>query len=131
MLYYPDKHFHYSKEKGLSVRGNTDTPGVLCAGRVYPFGVIRNAWGAKKNKMGENVPYSEKTPGSAGRYKVYHSIGHTNYIVTLTIEGAERLVARVMEYATTYFIAEFNYPGAAHGTTYDCAFSYMCVGDNY
>lgn len=140
MAFYDKNKLLYLDEKAtgndpfLSIMGVTDMPGVLCAGRVNATGVIQTAWGAKKNRQGQSSPVAEKISGATGRYRVYHNIGHTDYIPKLTggvwyYQGNRRAGCPGWENIQASYFDVFMMSDG--GNVIDCAFSYECIGNNY
>ena len=75
--------------KGDLTAEYADFPGVpLCGGMVTEDGTFKKSFGRYKNRSGYNNPqvsydYSTKV------YTVYHSIGSSSYIPSLTVYGPE------------------------------------------
>ena len=64
-----------------------DVPGVpLCGATFNEKGVQEKAFGKYVNRQGQNVAQAVYYP-SGDFYRVYHSIGNTNYIPTLQVVG--------------------------------------------
>ena len=118
-LFWINKNPDLSKDESfLTTYGSTDTPGVLCAGRVSSIGGVVTAWGAKK---GHSVSRS------GGTYIVYHNIGHSNYIVQVTPEGSYDYRAMYHSITNSSFKVTIR---NASGTESSNGFSYTCYGDN-
>lgn len=123
MNYRPSGHIHHTEEKGLDVRGATNTPGVLLSGSVASGGGFVNSWGAKKH----DTLTAQKT--ATGTYTVYHSAGHTGYSVQITPETDQRVYyVPTANKGTSSFIVYFR---NLAGTLSDSNFSFSIMGDNY
>lgn len=123
MNYRPNGHIHHTEEKGLDIRGATNTPGVLLSGSVAIGGGFVNSWGAKKHA----TLTAQKT--ATGTYTVYHSAGHTGYSVQITPETDQRVYyIPTASKGTSSFIVYFR---NLSGTLSDSAFSFSIMGDNY
>lgn len=116
----------------FNVRGTTNVPGVLCAGRIASNALVQASWGAMKNRQGQQVTVVDKI--ATGRYRVYHSIGHTDYIPKLTggvwlYNGNKRSGCAGFENVQAYSFDVFIMTDA--GDPVDCAFAYECTGNNW
>lgn len=138
MAFYGKNKYLYINEKVtgdnpfLSIAGVTDIPGVLCAGRIASNANVQASWGAKKNRPGYQYAFVEKI--STGRYRVHHSIGHTDYIPKLTggvwlYSGNKRSGCPGFENVQAYSFDVFIMTDA--GDPVDCAFAYECTGNNW
>jgi hypothetical protein len=78
MAYYSRHHLAFTEGDGLDVRGQTNMPGVLLSGTGESGGGVNNLWGAKRHAT-QGV-----TRVSAGTYEIFHSIGHSNYAISIT-----------------------------------------------
>lgn len=111
----------------LSVRGATDIPGVLAAGRVNARGQVLASWGARvKDRGTDNVRVSMISDNT---YIVYHSIGHLDYVVQLTVQNSWN-VASYYDITPWSFRVKMSYPGGSWGNAYAGEFSYVCIGTN-
>lgn len=131
MLFYNvsgvKNYLHMTEEDGLVAGGKTDIPGVLLSGTAATGGGANKIWGAKKHAT-KNV---EKQ--SAGIYRIYHSIGHSDYqlLVTPSTTGTPSssnirlpvVGSRQSTYVDVYF---YN----SSGTLSDTNFDFQIVGDN-
>lgn len=123
MFFYSNHHFYFTEGKGLDIRGATNMPGMLLSATVNTNGGFLNSWGAKKHAS------STAVRNSAGRYTVYHSVGHTNYQVSASPAVANRshyIVSR----GTTNFIIEWRSIGSSPALI-DTAFDFQITGNNY
>lgn len=78
-----------------------DMPGVLAAGRVRANGNKGYLWGCKSNGIG----VSTHVGGVAGKYRINHHLGHTNYMTTATAVGTingYELVATIVDETADY-----------------------------
>ena len=125
---YPDIMLYMSEEEGfhLTAKNNKlNLPGVLCAARIDASRVARYSWGRFVNKQGLQVVQVDRE--TDGRYKVYHSIGHTNYIPTVTPQGGGALMVEMLDVYSDYFTFKFyNRSGGVAAS----AFNYQCIGSN-
>lgn len=120
------ENFLHVSEQGTTIKGKTDMPGVLAAGIAGAFGGVRNAYGAKVNRQGYNDAWCERQRDNS--YKVYHSIGHSNYSVQVTVFGNSRDAGCVMEVQDYYFTCCFYNPVDVNKEEHD--FTYLCIGPN-
>lgn len=120
------ENFLHVSEQGTTIKGRTDMPGVLAAGIAGAFGGVRNAYGAKVNRQGYNDAWCERQRDNS--YKVYHSIGHSNYSVQVTVFGNSRDAGCVMDVQDYYFTCCFYNPVDVIKDEHD--FTYLCIGPN-
>ena len=120
------ENFLHVSEQGTTIKGKTDMPGVLAAGIAGAFGGVNNAYGAKVNRQGYNDAVCERQRDNS--YKVYHSIGHSNYSVQVTVFGDSRDAGCVMEVSDYYFRCCFYNPVDVNKEEHD--FTYLCIGPN-
>lgn len=109
----------------LSIKGETDMPGILASGRVNQYGTIETAWGAKAHRQGYGRAWAERYGDNL--YRVYHTVGHTDYSVQIT--GFDtRDAACIMELTAYYFTCRFN--GTTDNRNYAHRFCYAIFGEN-
>lgn len=109
----------------LTVKGETDMPGILASGRVNQYGTIETAWGAKANRQGKSTAFTERYGDNL--YRVYHTVGHTDYSVQITPFDT-RDAACIMELTAYYFTCRFN--GTTDNRNYAHRFCYAIFGEN-
>lgn len=115
-----NNHIHYTKETGLNIRGSVDAPGILLSGRVTGGGFTHHMYGPKKHS------YLTTEKQGAGIYRVYHSIGHTNYSISLSTHGTATI--GYTDVANDSFrVLTSN----SNGILVDVQFDFQLVGDNY
>ncbi len=120
IMTYPGILFYLSEEDGLTVKGKTNLPGVLCTGSSNKWGVQSNYWGAYEEGNVEKM--------SQGHYRVYHNIGHGTYTATFTphyIDGATGLQIGIR---TAIYVEVYFYRGT---NLRDTGFDYMIYGTNF
>ena len=120
------ENFLHVSERGTTIKGKTDMPGVLAAGIARTTGTVQNAYGAKVNRQGYNRAACERQRDNS--YKVYHSIGHSNYSVQVTVFGDSRDAGCVMDIQDYYFTCCFYNPVDTYKEQHD--FTYLCIGPN-
>lgn len=120
------ENFLHVSEQGTTIKGRTDMPGVLAAGIARTTGTVQNAYGAKVNRQGYDIAVCERQRDNS--YKVYHSIGHSNYSVQLTVFGDSRDAGCVMDIQDYYFTCCFYNPVDTYKEQHD--FTYLCIGPN-
>lgn len=120
------ENFLHVSEQGTTIKGKTDMPGVLAAGIARVYGGVRNAYGAKVNRLGYNYADCERQRDNS--YIVYHSIGHSNYSVQVTVFGNSRDAGCVMDVQDYYFTCCFYNPVDVNKEEHD--FTYLCIGPN-
>ena len=120
------ENFLHVSEQGTTIKGKTDMPGVLAAGIAGAFGGVRNAYGAKVNRLGYDKAVCERQRDNS--YIVYHSIGHSNYSVQVTVFGNSRDAGCVMDVQNYYFTCCFYNPVDVNKEEHD--FTYLCIGPN-
>ena len=120
------ENFLHVSEEGTTIKGKTDMPGVLAAGIAGAFGGVRNAYGAKVNRLGYDKAVCERQRDNS--YIVYHSIGHSNYSVQVTVFGNSRDAGCVMDVQDYYFTCCFYNPVDVNKEEHD--FTYLCIGPN-
>ena len=120
------ENFLHVSEEGTTIKGKTDIPGVLAAGIARTLGSVSNAFGAKVNRQGYDYAICERQRDNS--YKVYHSIGHSNYSVQVTVFGDSRDAGCVMEISDYYFRCCFYNPVDVYKEEHD--FTYLCIGPN-
>ena len=119
------ENFLHVSEQGTTIKGRTDMPGVLAAGIARTSGSVYNAFGAKVHRQGYDTPYSERQWDNI--YKVYHSIGHSNYSVQITPINT-RDTGCVLDVSDYYFTCCFY--GTTDNDRYQHDFHYLCIGQN-
>lgn len=119
------ENFLHVSEEGTTIKGKTDMPGVLAAGIARTSGSVYNAFGAKVHRQGYDTPYSERQWDNI--YKVYHSIGHSNYSVQITPINT-RDTGCVLDVSDYYFTCCFY--GTTDNDRYQHDFHYLCIGQN-
>ena len=120
------ENFLHVSEEGTTIKGPTNMPGVLAAGIAGAYGGVRKAYGAKVNSLGYDSARCERQ--SDNSYKVYHSIGHSNYSVQVTVFGNSRDAGCVMDVQDYYFTCCFYNPVDVNKEEHD--FTYLCIGPN-
>lgn len=120
------ENFLHVSEQGTTIKGRTDMPGVLAAGIAKMTGIVQNAYGAKVNRQGYEYAVCEWQRDNS--YKVYHSIGHSNYSVQVTVFGDSRDAGCVMEISDYYFKCCFYNPVDVYREQQN--FTYLCIGQN-
>ena len=120
------ENFLHVSEQGTTIKGKTDMPGVLAAGIAKMSGTVSNAYGAKVNRLGYEGAWCERQRDNS--YKVYHSIGHSNYSVQVTVFGDSRDAGCVMDVQDYYFTCCFYNPVDTYKEQHN--FTYLCVGPN-
>ena len=120
------ENFLHVSENGTTIKGKTDMPGVLAAGIARMSGTVQNAYGAKVNRQGYNGAWCERQRDNS--YKVYHSIGHSNYSVQVTVFGDSRDAGCVMDIQDYYFTCCFYNPVDVYKEQQN--FTYLCIGPN-
>ena len=127
MFAYSDRHHYFSEQHGMDGRAPADkwnVPGVLLSATVALAGGFSNWWGAKKHASNTAV----KVASTSGTYDIYHSIGHTNYQVSLTPHSNRTFCVGVkdIDKVRVYF-----YTNAATPVLSDTAFDVQITGNNY
>ena len=120
------ENFLHVSEEGTTIKGRTDMPGVLAAGIAKTTGTVQNAYGAKVNRQGCDYASCERQRDNS--YKVYHSIGHSNYSVQVTVFGDSRDAGCVMDVQDYYFTCCFYNPVDTYKEQHN--FTYLCIGPN-
>lgn len=120
------ENFLHVSEQGTTIKGKTDMPGVLAAGIAKMSGTVSNAYGAKVNRLGYEGAWCERQRDNS--YKVYHSIGHSNYSVQVTVFGDSRDAGCVMDVQDYYFTCCFYNPVDTYKEQHN--FTYLCIGPN-
>lgn len=120
------ENFLHVSEQGTTIKGRTDMPGVLAAGIAKMSGSVSNAYGAKVNRLGYGGAWCERQRDNS--YKVYHSIGHSNYSVQVTVFGDSRDAGCVMDIQDYYFTCCFYNPVDTYKEQHN--FTYLCIGQN-
>lgn len=120
------ENFLHVSEEGTTIKGRTDMPGVLAAGIARTIGGVDNAFGAKVNRQGYDSAWVERQRDDS--YKVYHSIGHSNYSVQVTVFGDSRDAGCVMDIQDYYFTCCFYNPVDTYKEQHN--FTYLCIGPN-
>lgn len=120
------ENFLHVSEEGTTIKGKTDMPGVLAAGIAKMSGTVQNAYGAKVNRQGYEGAWCERQRDNS--YKVYHSIGHSNYSVQVTVFGDSRDAGCVMDIQDYYFTCCFYNPVDVYKEQQN--FTYLCIGPN-
>ena len=125
---YPDIMLYMSEEEGFhltSKNNKLNLPGVLCAARVSGWRTADYAWGRFVKKQGGTAVQVDRERD--GSYRVYHSIGHTNYIPTVTPQGGGALMVEMLDVYNDYFTFKFY---DRSGRVAASAFNYQCIGSN-
>lgn len=120
------ENFLHVSDEGTTIKGKTDMPGVLAAGIARMSGTVQNAYGAKVNRQGYDYAVCERQRDNS--YKVYHSIGHSNYSVQVTVFGDSRDAGCVMDIQDYYFTCCFYNPVDVYKEQQN--FTYLCIGPN-
>ena len=120
------ENFLHVSEEGTTIKGPTNMPGVLAAGIARMTGTVQNAYGAKVNRLGYDRAVCELQRDNS--YKVYHSIGHSNYSVQVTVFGDSRDAGCVMDVQDYYFTCCFYNPVDVYKEQHN--FTYLCIGPN-
>ena len=120
------ENFLHVSEQGTTIKGKTDMPGVLAAGIANMSGTVQNAYGAKVNRLGYEGAWCERQRDNS--YIVYHSIGHSNYSVQVTVFGDSRDAGCVMDIQDYYFTCCFYNPVDTYKEQHN--FTYLCIGPN-
>lgn len=120
------ENFLHVSEEGTTIKGPTNMPGVLAAGIAKTTGTVQNAYGAKVNRQGYDYAACERQRDNS--YKVYHSIGHSNYSVQVTVFGDSRDAGCVMDVQDYYFTCCFYNPVDTYKEQHN--FTYLCIGPN-
>ena len=120
------ENFLHVSEEGTTIKGPTNMPGVLAAGIAKTTGTVQNAYGAKVNRQGCDYASCERQRDNS--YKVYHSIGHSNYSVQVTVFGDSRDAGCVMDVQDYYFTCCFYNPVDTYKEQHN--FTYLCIGPN-
>lgn len=118
------KYFRLSPDQ-LSMKMNTDMPGVLFSGRVIDDSRgadMLRVWGAKKH------PEKTVEKRGTGYYRIYHSIQHWNYSVQITPTTANRTYY-ISTNNNLYFEVRFYSIGATPELA-DSGFHFQLVGEN-
>lgn len=119
------ENFLHVSEEGTTIKGKTDMPGVLAAGIARTIGGVDNAFGAKVNRQGYDSAWVERQRDDI--YKVYHTIGHSNYSVQITPRDT-RDAGCVLDVSDYYFTCCFY--GTMDTDRYQHDFHYLCIGPN-
>ena len=119
------ENFLHVSEEGTTIKGRTDMPGVLAAGIAKMNGRVSNAFGAKVNRQGYDIAFCERQRDDT--YKVYHTIGHSNYSVQITPRDT-RDAGCVLDISDYYFTCCFY--GTMDTDRYQHDFHYLCIGPN-
>lgn len=119
------ENFLHVSEEGTTIKGKTDMPGVLAAGIARMTGTVQNAYGAKVNRQGYDVAWCERQRDDI--YKVYHTIGHSNYSVQITPINT-RDAGCILDVSDYYFTCCFY--GTMDTDRYQHDFHYLCIGPN-
>ena len=119
------ENFLHVSEEGTTIKGRTDMPGVLAAGIAKMNGRVSNAFGAKVNRQGYEGAWCERQRDDI--YKVYHTIGHSNYSVQITPRDT-RDAGCVLDISDYYFTCCFY--GTTDNNRYQHDFHYLCIGPN-
>lgn len=119
-----ENYLHVSEE-GTTIKGRTDMPGILAAGIAKMNGRVSNAFGAKVNRQGYDIAFCERQRDDT--YKVYHTIGHSNYSVQITPRDT-RDAGCVLDISDYYFTCCFY--GTMDTDRYQHDFHYLCIGPN-
>jgi hypothetical protein len=111
-------NYDYLSDTFLAHKGAFDLPGLLAAGSVSSTRIQTNIIGAKASGL-------DVTRQSAGLYRIPHSIGHSNYTISL-IPLSSNFSFRPTSKQNTYVEVEFK----TGGTATDTAFDYQIYGTN-
>lgn len=113
-------------ESGFTLRGKVDMPGYLGGGRV-------DAQGQMPFRDGKIVSCEKSftSYNHSHKYKIHHSIGHTNYSVSVLPIGNERMFPRLREYTSSYFVVDFFHaPEEEYEKTWPTGFTFTVHGSN-
>lgn len=119
------ENFLHVSEEGTTIKGKTDMPGILAAGIARNYGGVDNAFGAKVHRQGYNRAACERQRDNS--YKVYHTIGHSNYSVQVTPINT-RDAGCILDVSDYYFTCCFY--GTMDTDRYQHDFHYLCIGPN-
>ncbi len=105
----------------LKMKGGLQVDYIKTDG-FYSCGNV-NKWGSLGWCRGNTVTTSRERQG---RYRISHSIGHTNYVITGTIIGNERMFLRVAEKGSAYVVVELH-PGygVGYNEVFDSPFDFV------
>lgn len=99
-------------------------PGVLAAGKANALGGFSYKWGCKANGLG----LVTKVGGTAGKYRINHYLGHTNYSTTVTAAGhysnwevTPVIVAETASYVEVWMLD--------NGVPREVDFNFVIIGD--
>lgn len=112
---------HGSHLFGQRASEKWNAPGMLCTGYVYQAGTVTNEWG-----NGCTLTSAQKI--ATGKYRIYHSLRHTQYAVLVQgLGGYGWIFGQVETQNNSYF--EVLMLDANKGPR-DCAFCVFVVGRN-
>lgn len=100
-----------------TLKGKSDLPGVLLAGSILANGNQDTSFGAKA----KDAIYI-----STGVYRINHCIGHTEYYVNVSVQGAQG-IAGVAEKQSDYFTVNIR---SFTGVLTNLPFDYSVFGEN-
>lgn len=122
-------NFLHFDTNGLKIGEKTSFPGVLCAGVVERAGGVSKHWGAHKYWRDDRGLVTNRVKAellSTGTYKVYHTIGHSNYIPMLTPYKVRSMAMDVYEISDYYFVVRcWDTRGKE---LWSDGFTYVCFG---
>jgi len=121
MAFFSDNHAHFTEEEGFDLKGKTNMPGVLLSASVSLSGGFANWWGAKKHAT------NTATRNSTGVYTVYHSVGHTEYQVSVT-PSLHRTFYIASKTSTSFRVYMYSVGTSALS---DSSFDFQIFGKNY
>lgn len=101
-----------------------DMPGVLAAGRVRALGGKGYMWGCKSAGIGIGT----RIGGVAGKYRINHYLGHTNYSTTVVAAGTPpgwEITAQVIDETTNYVEVWMR----DNGNFVESDFNFTIIGD--
>ncbi len=125
MFFYSNHHFHFTEGGGLDGRalpGKWNAPGVLLSATVLSGGGWQDVWGAKTSA-------TNPARNSAGKYTVYHNVGHTKYQVTASPLTGNRTYYIVSK-SETNFVIQWYTVGSSPAAS-DTNFDFQITGNNY
>ena len=128
MAFYDKNKFLYLDEKAmgntpfLSIMGVTDMPGVLLSATVASGGGWSNVWGSKQATAAPER-------NSAGRYTIYHTIGHAKFQISC---GAytENRSWKIVSKSANRVVVEWRTIGSSPALV-DTTFDVTLTGNNY
>lgn len=116
-------NYMYMNPSGIEEKTQTppNRPGVLLSGTVKAAGGFDSVWGPKQHA-------TSPIKNSAGRYTVYHSIGHQNYSVAASPHESGRSY-HIVSKGNTSFVIMWSTVGGISSPT-DTQFDFTISGNN-